>query len=250
MLQQVRQNIFLYPHEDYTDRPNIMILAGKKKTLVFDGGNSAAHVREVQNSLKEKNIKEPDYIVVSHAHWDHSFGLHAWNCTRIAGKDTNKQLKKMQRWRWDDYSMEARINMHEEIDFCNQMIKREYPDRSQICVCTADVEFTQSISIDLGDGLIAEIMQIKSPHSADSVICYVPKERIAFLGDSYSKDFYSKEWKYDSTCKFSDLIKEIPYDGELLAQYITTLEKLDFTHCIGGHSDMMTREELFNLIKL
>ena len=40
-------------------------------------------------------------------------------------------------------------------------------------------------------------------------------------------------------------IAEIPYDKKLVEDFIFLLEKLDFTLCISGHSEIMTKEELF-----
>ena len=60
----------------------------------------------------------------------------------------------------------------------------------------ADIEFTDTMKIDLG-GIECILMHAKGPHSDDRVICYIPKEKFVFLGDSNGKDLYGKPWHFD-----------------------------------------------------
>ena len=46
--------------------------------------------------------------------------------------------------------MENRIRTGEDIVFCSEMIKREYPDRSKIEVVAGDIVFEDRMDIDLG----------------------------------------------------------------------------------------------------
>ena len=141
MFNKQTEHIYIYPCEAYTDRPNIGLITGSKGSLLYDAGNSFAHVEQMKASLSAQGLPFPDNVVLSHWHWDHSFGADAWNVPIIAGSKTNAALKTVAAWKWDDASMEERIKTGEDIAFCSEMIKREYPDRSLIRIPFADVVF-------------------------------------------------------------------------------------------------------------
>lgn len=249
MFNKISEHIFYRPAEAYTDRPNIGLIVGDKFSLLFDAGNSEENVKKLKKELSESNLPNPDFVAVSHWHWDHSFGLHAWDCIKIAGKKTNEKLAEVSQWKWDDYSMQKRIETKEDIVFCSEMIKCEYPDRSKIKVSTADISFENRMSISLG-GITCELIHCGGPHSEDSVICYIPEERALFLGDSFSKDFYGKPWFFDIEHEedFMDNIAAIPYDRDLVEDYLRLLDTIDFDICVSGHGDVLSKKELFNLL--
>ncbi len=252
MFQKLTDHIYVYQFESYTDRPNIGLIAGEKYALLFEAGNSAAHVELIRKDLEEQGLPAPDFVAVSHWHWDHSFAMFAWDCPTIAGKETNEQLKVVQNWKWDDASMDARVESREDIAFCSEMIKREYADRSQIRVVPADIVFDGEMTVDLGGGVVCRLIHVKGPHSSDSVACYVPSDRFLFLGDSDCKDLYGLPWHFDIEHEedFVPTTDALPYDKEKLEVYVSLLNTMDFTRCISGHAPVMTREDLFSYLKV
>lgn len=246
MFDKITDHIYIHPAEHYTDRPNIGFIMGENKALLFDAGNSKEHVEKLKKELLEQNLPLPDLILLSHWHWDHSFGAKFWNVPVISGRKTNDELEKVLKWKWDEISMENRIKSGEDIIFCTEMIKREYPDRNKIEVVSADIIFEGKMSIDLGK-ISCELIHAKGPHSEDSVICYVPSEKFVFLGDANCKDLYGKPWEFDIEHEedFLENVSKIPYDKNLVKDFINLLDNLDFTHCISGHSEIMTKAELF-----
>ncbi|MBQ7874347.1 MAG: MBL fold metallo-hydrolase [Oscillospiraceae bacterium] len=247
MFNKITNRIYYRPAEPYTDRPNVGLVTGEKYSLLFEAGNSAENVKKLKAELSEQGLPYPDFVAVSHWHWDHSFGLHAWDSVKIAGRKTNEKLLEVSRWKWDDASMAKRIENKDDIVFCSEMIKREYPDRNKICIVGADIVFDGILSIDLG-GTVCELIHSKGPHSEDSVICYVPSEKVLFLGDSNCKDLYGKPWDFDIEHEeeFLDNIAAIPYDKELVEEYLAILDTLDFDYCISGHAGVLSRKELYD----
>lgn len=247
MFEKLTEHIYAYPCDGYTDRPNIGLVIGSKYTLLYDAGNSAAHVELMKKDLVEQGLPLPDYIVLSHWHWDHSFAAAFWNVPVIAGRETNEQLEVVQQWKWDDQSMADRVASGDDIVFCNEMIKREYSDRSKIKVPTADIIFDGRMTIDLGGEVIAELLHCKGPHASDSILCYVPSERFIFLGDSNCKDLYGLPWHFDIEHEedFKKNTDALPYDSAKVNEYLRLLDTLDFTMCISGHSKAKSKEALF-----
>lgn len=246
MFNKFSDRIYIQPPEHFTDRPNIGLIIGDKYTLLFEAGNSAENVELLKGRLLADNLPQPNFIAISHWHWDHSFGMDAWNLPTIAGEKTNEYLKKVSGWKWDDESMRQRVETGEDIIFCNEMIKREYPDRDKIKVIPADITFNDSMTIDLG-GIECQLVHVAGPHAYDSVVCYIPSEKFVFLGDSNGKDLYGQPWHFDIEHEddFMEETGKIPYDMEKVNAYLALLDKLDFTHCIGGHADIMTKEQLY-----
>lgn len=251
MFNKFSDRIYIQPPEHFTDRPNVGLIVGDRYTLMFEAGNSAANVELLKGRLQVQQLPQPDFVAVSHWHWDHSFGMHMWNVPTIAGKKTNNQLLKVAGWTWDDAAMDSRVETGEDIVFCNEMIKREYPDRSQIKVVGADIVFDGRMTMDLG-GVVCQFIHAKGPHSDDAVICYIPEEKFVFLGDSNGKDLYGKPWHFDIEHEedFMEETGKIPYDEDLVKEYLALLDTLDFTHCVGGHADIMTKEELYSALSL
>lgn len=247
MFIKISEHTYYRPAEPYTDRPNVGFINGDRYSLLFEAGNSSENAEKLKTELFEQNLPYPDFVAVSHWHWDHSFGLFAWDSLKIDGRRTNEKLLEVSGWKWDDDSMRKRIETKEDIVFCSEMIKREYPDRSKIKVIGADIVFEEKMSIDLG-GIYCELIHSKGPHSDDSVICYIPSEKILFLGDSNCKDLYGKQWDFDIEHEedFMENVAAIPYDKELVAEYLELLDTLDFEVCVSGHADILTRKELYD----
>ncbi|MBR5310398.1 MAG: MBL fold metallo-hydrolase [Oscillospiraceae bacterium] len=247
MFNKISEHVYYRSSEPYTDRPNIGLIIGKKYAFLYEAGNSKENAEQLKKELSEQGLPLPDFVAVSHWHWDHSFGLHAWDSVKIAGRKTNEKLLEVSKWNWDDASMEERIQNREDIVFCSEMIKREYPNRDEIKVVGADLVFDGSIKIDLG-GVSCELIHAKGPHSEDSVICFIPEDKIMFLGDSNCKDLYGKPWDFDIEHEedFLENIAKIPYDKELVQEYLSLLDNFDFELCISGHCEPFSKNELYS----
>lgn len=249
-LEKITDRIYRFPCDDYSDRPNIAYIKGDKASLLFDAGNSEKHAELIRADLRELGLRMPNYVAVSHCHWDHTFGLHAWDAVTIAGRKTNARLEEMLDWGWSQEEIQARIDCGKAHQFTKDMMGREYDDPSEVMVVKADVEFDGTMVIDLG-GVHCWLIHVAGPHAADSVILFVEEEKFAFLGDSNGKDMEHNEWHFDLEHEDELLINlgKIPYDMEKVKAYIDTLNKYDFERCFGGHAGMMTREQLYATLK-
>ncbi|MDD3393760.1 MAG: MBL fold metallo-hydrolase [Clostridia bacterium] len=232
-LTKISDHIYYMEHSTETDRPALGYVKGEKGGFMMDAGNSAAHYHHFMEKLKENQLPPPRYLSITHAHWDHSFGLWATNAATIAGGKTNKELEKMTHWAWDEASMQKRLETGEESDFSDTHIRMEYPHRSDIHPKTAEISFNGSMTIDLGD-VTCILREIVSPHCRDAVVFKIPQDGVVFLGDSYCSVPRGEEWVYDKV---------------LLTAYIDELEKIDFRLAIKGHHPPQTKEALLAELK-
>lgn len=125
-------------------------IRGERYSLAVDAGNSRRHVEKFYAALDAAELRRPDFTVLTHWHWDHTFGLHAVDGAAIACEATNEMLCRASRWKWSEEAMRERLRTGEEIEFCDKHIRAEYPDRKEISVVPAGLVFHGRLSIDLG----------------------------------------------------------------------------------------------------
>ena len=75
MFHKISENVYYTDNEEATDRPAMGYIKGDKYSLMVESGNSKANVNLFFSHLKENGLKEPDFVTISHSHWDHSYGL-------------------------------------------------------------------------------------------------------------------------------------------------------------------------------
>jgi glyoxylase-like metal-dependent hydrolase (beta-lactamase superfamily II) len=232
-LTKISEHIYYMEHNPETDRPTLGYVKGEKGSFMMDAGNSTAHYKDFIEKLEENHLPQPRYLSLTHAHWDHSFGLWATKAATIAGGKTNKELEKMTHWSWDENAMQKRLEIGEDTEFSDTHIRKEYPHRSDIKVKTAEISFNGSMTIDLGD-VTCILREIVSPHCRDSVVFIIPEDGVIFLGDSYCSVPKGEVWVYDKV---------------LLMAYIDEIERIDFRLAIKGHHPPQTKEELLTELK-
>lgn len=231
--QKISDRIYYLPAMEETDRPVLGYIKGEKYSLMVDAGNSSDHVDLFNNALMEIAMPSPDYVAITHWHWDHTFGMCAVTGKTIAGNLTNEQLKKVSLWEWTDKAMSERLISGEDIEFCDTHLRIEYPNRDKILVKTADLVFNEYLRIDLG-GITCELFHIGGPHSDDSVVVYIPEEKVLFLGDADGGDYYHNHGKYNKS-KLENLL-----------YFIKTTE---FNICVAGHDTAQPKAEVIQYLE-
>ena len=232
-LEKISDRVYYLPAEERTDRPVLGYIKGDKYSLAVDAGNSSDHVEKFYRELRELGLRLPDFTIITHWHWDHTFGMHSVSGKTVASHLTNGKLSEVQKWEWTDEAMERRLQSGEDIEICDRCIRMEYPDRNKIKVIRAPIEFAGVISIDLG-GVHCEIRVFNATHSSDSVLIHVPEERVVFIGDADSEDYYQNKGEYDKA---------------RLKEMIKVLEKIDFDIFVLGHDVPQTKLQVISYLK-
>lgn len=225
-LKQITNRIYYMEFMDDTDRPVLSYIKGDKYTLAIDSGNSKMHVSQFYSLLSNLGLPKPDYTVITHYHWDHTFGMSAISGKSIVCDITNLKLQQMQNWGWTENDMNIRIENRVDTEFCKNNIIKEYDSLDEIKVVTGDIIFKNELTINLG-GIECFIKHIQSPHTDDSVIVYVPSEKIVFVGDADCGDYTNLNGKYDKL---------------KLKSYIDFIQTLDFDKYVIGHDEMESKE--------
>ena len=130
-LNRLTERIWVYPYEEERDRPNLIYIQGDKWSLAVDAGHSADHTREFYKALEEAGLPLPELTVITHWHWDHTFGMHAAHGLTLANGRTNQYL----------LDFKARLEKEGPGFFLamDESIRREYADGKPVTVVPADL---------------------------------------------------------------------------------------------------------------
>ncbi len=223
MLKQLTKNIHYLPFGD-NDRPTLAAISGSRYTLIVDSGNSPNHATLFLSLLSEYSLSPIRYVVLTHWHWDHSFGLSTMNYISIAHRLTAKKLLELSQLEWNDSTLIERVDDGSEISFVSDMIKQEYPNPQRaISITSPHLAFTNELEIELGE-LPCYIQHIGGDHSLDSCIVYIPEDNVIFLGDC----LYPNSYRYDD------------YTSKNLFPLINTLLSYDAEYYVDSHAQIMS----------
>lgn len=230
-LIQLTNRVYYYPQKKEVDRPLLGYIRGDKYSLMIDAGTSRNHVQEFYKAVSEKGLTKPHITAITHWHWDHTFGMNAIEGITIANIITNNKLEEMKSWKWTDEAIKERITQGIDIEFGDIHMRREYKNLENIQVVTADLVFNQKLSLDLG-GITAELFLVESPHSNDAVFVYIREEKVVFMGDSTSEDFYNDNF----------------LDKNKLKSLVSTLESIECDYCLLGHAEPLKKQDLLDYL--
>ena len=231
MLQQLTDRVWTLPHDEASDRPVLTYIEGDQLSVAVDAGASPAHVREFYTAITDKGLPIPEITILTHWHWDHSFGLCAANGFTMASKATAEKLKEVATWEWTPEAMEKRLETGEDIPFCHEHICLEYRRPEWIQVTLPDMTLAGEGTMDIG-GVTIACETCDSPHSRDALL--VSADGVLIIGDAGYEDFYELDRQYDK--------------GRLAA-FIEKLKGRTETWLVAGHEPPLRREEFIEYLE-
>ena len=199
-LNRLTERIWVYPYEERRDRPNLSYIRGDHWSLAVDAGHSADHTREFYQVLEKNGLPLPKLTVLTHWHWDHTFGMHAIHGLSLANERTNQYL--------NDFRNRLETEGKAFFPAMDDRIRQEYEDGKPVIVTLADLVFRGEMILDPGSCPV-RVFQAEAPHTDDSTLIEIPGEKVLILGDRTGGVF--PDWTIDPVLaeKLADTVREI-----------------------------------------
>ena len=139
---------------------NVYVISSEHGNILIDPGH---YDQRIRHCLKE--IGGVDAVLLTHGHWDHTYGLDALH---------------------EDYP-DAPVYIHEkDRSFLRNPTLNGSAFNGFALVVKADVSAVQEGRLRIG-GYDVDIIHMPG-HTAGSVICYFPRENVLFTGDTVMKN--------------------------------------------------------------
>lgn len=209
-LRCLTDRIHFLPPDERTDRPILAAISGTKQTLMLDTGNSPAHAELFLKELERHGLSQPSVAVLTHWHWDHTFGGERIGAKLVAHEKTKAVLEKLVPLAWTDEAIEQWKDKSSGFAFCAEMIKKEYGAERNISIRLPEITFQGSWEADLG-GIRVVVEHVGGDHSSDSSVVFIPEEKVLFLGDCLYADLYGRYTEAKTRALLSKLEK---YDAD------------------------------------
>jgi len=233
-LKQLTNRIQYLPHDPETDRPILSAICGEHRTLIVDAGNSDKHTKLFLDELNKSHIANYHSVVLTHWHWDHSFGTNQMNLLTIAHENTKIHLEKMIEYDWSDEALDNRVEKGLENQFCSDMIKKEFGEDRNITIKLPNITFKDKYEIELG-GIRCVVKHVGGDHSDDSSLIYVEGEKVLFLGDCLYPSIYTQQPQYKI---------------ENVRHLIENIEMFDAEIYVLSHESPLSKEDFMGYIML
>jgi len=174
----------VYYKEGYseTDRPVLGLIISRNMAVMVDSGNSPRHAMDFKKELEDHSLPHPDFVVITHAHCDHIFGIKEMNRPTIANQLTRDRIGELKQLDWNEPAISERIEQGIEHPITKHMLDIEFPARREDFIRLPDIIYDKRLELELG-GVCCLIETIGGDHSPDSTVIYVPEEHVMFLGD-------------------------------------------------------------------
>jgi glyoxylase-like metal-dependent hydrolase (beta-lactamase superfamily II) len=157
---------------------------------MIDGGNCPNHAKQFLGELKKHDLPIADFIVTTHSHCDHVFGLSALKGVVVSNSITSENIRMLNTLSWNDDEVAERVARRKELEMTAHMLHDEMPgDRTGFKVREPQIIYESRLVIDLGH-ISCHIERIGGDHAPDSTVVFVPEQRVAFIGDC----LYLRHW--------------------------------------------------------
>ena len=225
IMERISDRIMYLPPDHTFDRPLLGYIKGDRFSVAIDAGSSASHVGIFYSELEKAGFPLPEITILTHSHWDHSFGLASVHGVSIANEITCRHLMEDKRTPADEL---YRSYISEDYSF----LRKEYSSPDSLVIASPDISFRDHLLVDAG-GIIIELMHAVSPHTDDSTLVLIPSEGILFVGDASSGEIISD----------ADLETGGRYEKDELAAFINALRSTGARTIVHSHSGPVAAED-------
>ena len=142
---------------------NIGLVAGSDQVLVIDTGSSPEQGRQIAASVRDLLGRGVDHVVITHAHWDHLWGLAGFEgVTSHAHESVESGL--------EDARGEAMAELRAKLNV----------DADELVAPSNPLSLVRAL--DLGD-LRVELLHFGPAHTRGDLLVSIPSRKVWFTGD-------------------------------------------------------------------
>lgn len=214
-----------------------------KDIVIFDTFTTPDAARELRRLAEEITQKRIKYVFNSHYHGDHTFGnqifedvtIISTTKTRELHRDKNviinpnKEMKEMK-----NYLNQLEIKLKAErtpilrVSLENQIkeMKKVHDSIPELRIVLPNLTFENKLVLH-GDTRSVEFYSFGGGHTPSDAFLYLPKEKIAFMGDIVLENLHPPI--YNSQEFINNLIK---------------ISKLDIQRIVPGHGNLVTNSQI------
>ena len=219
-LTRISDRVWISPFEKERDRPILGYIKGDNLSIAVDAGHSEAHTAEFYTALKQAGLPLPKITVLTHWHWDHTFGMHAVNGICIANRLTDSYLRQ--------FKQKLEENGASYFLSLDECIRREYEGSNPVIITFPDIVFDDILTIDAGNCPV-RLLRSLAPHTDDSTLVFAENEKVLFLGDAAAGSF--PIWLKNPA---------------LCLALADTIASLDAKICLESHHIPQTKQEILD----
>lgn len=227
-LYQVSRHVWWFTPEARTDRPSLGLVVGSTGTLMLDVGASVHHTQDFLQAVSRAGLPAPNFAVLTHWHWDHTFGMDALDIPILSHRITASHLKRISSYDYSDVGLDDLVQQGIEVDMIRKHMRIEMTNsqRQALKLHQPDIIMDKTFQYDLGN-VTCDIVHIGGDHAEDSCVIYIPEDEVLFLGDYLYDDVYSEPSIYT----------------DKILQVISKIEAFDADQFIMGHADEVYDEK-------
>ncbi|MGE8000033.1 MBL fold metallo-hydrolase [Lysinibacillus sp. NPDC093190] len=193
--------------------------------LVFDSLSTPSAGEELRRQAESLMGKKVKYLINSHYHGDHVFGNQVFSDTTIISTYVTEKLCK-EKNKIEDYEKEKQDMNHYLFQLKNQIDSTEdtvlkaslinqyeemtkvLDDLSQLQIVLPSLLFEEKLTI-TGSNRTVELYCLGGGHSPSDTFMYLPKEKIAFMGDLATEDLHVPIYNPEEFLTILQRVKQI-----------------------------------------
>ena len=228
-MEQLTRRVFFLPHVPGKDCPALGYIRGNRQAILVDAGPSPSRIRRLLEAIRARKLTRPEMAVLTHRHWDHTFGLSALDIPALARQETAACLERFSAMLWDKEGVAEYLALEDGHGFTRQGLQQEFPRRFSIHPCPVQVIISSPQHLELG-GCRCLLLPVDSPHCEDCLVVLAEEERVLFLGDAADP-------------------RQDAADPAAAEALLRQLSSLDFHTAVPGHSPPLSRHALLHRLR-
>ena len=230
---ELETGVYARLHDGLT---NAGIIVGDAGVLVIDSLRVPSFARDLIRDVRHITQKPVQYVINTHAHWDHSWGNEEFpEATIIGHQNCYREMLDVE-WnkQWREKVVSDGLAWSEEAGLVN--------------ITPPNLTFETSMRLYFG-GRELELMYLGKAHTSGDIYIHLPAEKLIFTGDviqdrrvPYFGDSYPAEWP-DTDDRLVGLSVERFVSGHgPIGSHQGIVESRDFIHDLVGSTRASIQE--------